>query len=418
MHRLYWERIAMNINLFDIVTFCMLFVYQVEIFKYATNILVGGSSRITDYYLGAFINCLLVGLFMEFRIPYAYFFAVVLVVLSIEFKCVSKASWMQIVCGAAIFTMNIASVNILAIIIISFIVKASPFDVLRNSEYDWMPTFFTAFALAVFVQPIVAKIFDNKAIQRVTTTVKYSRILLIAVLGIITYETMHVVTIFTNTIYPAQMILTISTAIFAVGTFYFVFAYSMVLSDSVHYMDEADKAKSEKIRLETAKVKLHKKIERDALTGVYSRQFIMDLLESMVEENSSNFSILFVDVNALKYANDTYGHEAGDRLICGVANALSKSVRSEDYIARVGGDEFIVVIGNDHAQSADKMMERIYQHIKAQDEAEEMITVSASIGSVYVDEALKTKGVDFILSEVDEDMRENKKRYYAIKEGE
>ncbi len=408
----------MSIDLFDVVTFCMLFVYQLEVFKYATDILVGGSKRITDIYMGATINCLLVGIFMTTSIPYAYFFAVVVVVLSIEFKCISKASWMQSICGAAIFTMNIASVNILVIVTISFIVGVSPFDILKNSEYDWMPTFFTAFTLAVFVQPIVAKIFNIEAIRRVTTTVKYSKILLIAVLGIITYETMHVITIFTEDMYTSQIILTVATVIFSVGTFYFVFAYSMILSDSLHYMEEADKAKSEKIRLETVKVKLNKKIERDALTNVYSRQFIMDLLESMVKEDSPNFSILFVDVNALKYANDTYGHEAGDRLICGVANALSKSVRAEDYIARVGGDEFVVVIGNDHKQSAEKMVERIYQHIDAQDKTEELITVSASIGSVYVNEALKVKGIDFILSEVDEDMRKNKKQHYAKKEGE
>ncbi len=408
----------MDINLFSIVTFCMLFVYQVEVFKYATDILVGGSSRIADYYIGAILNCLLVSIFMGSSIPYEYFFIMVLLVLTIEFKFLSKASWMQAVCGAAIFTMNILSVNILVIVITSFSVNISPMDILKNSEYSWMPIFFTSFTLAVFVQPIVAKIFAVKAIQRVTTTVKYSRILLIAVLGIITYEIMHVVTIFTNTIYQAQIVLTISTAIFAIGAFYFVFAYSMVLSDSLQYMKEADEAKSEKIRLETAKVKLHKKIERDALTNVYSRQFIMDLLENMVKKDSRNFSMLFVDVNALKYANDTYGHEAGDRLICGVANALIKSVRTEDYIARVGGDEFIVVIGNDQKQAAEKMIERIYQHIEDQDKIEEMVTVSASIGSVYVDEELKTKGVDFILSEVDENMRENKKRYYAIKEGE
>ena len=70
-------------------------------------------------------------------------------------------------------------------------------------------------------------------------------------------------------------------------------------------------------------------------------------------------TLVMVDVNGLKLTNDAFGHKAGDMLLKKVANILKRECRSEDIIARIGGDEFILLLPKTDAKNADKIMNRI-----------------------------------------------------------
>ncbi len=125
---------------------------------------------------------------------------------------------------------------------------------------------------------------------------------------------------------------------------------------------------------------------------------------------------MFVDINALKYTNDTYGHKAGDRLILKITHAILTTVRENDIVGRIGGDEFLVVMPNVQDDDCSVVIERITQGIEQQNETDEIL-ISASIGSIYVDEEVKKQGVSHILSVADENMRKSKALFYNKKEG-
>lgn len=87
--------------------------------------------------------------------------------------------------------------------------------------------------------------------------------------------------------------------------------------------------------------------QHDLLTGLPNRRLFMDRLEQEVKHitrSSLPLAVLFMDLDGFKEVNDTLGHDAGDRLLCEVAERLAECVRNDDSIARLGGDEFAVIL--------------------------------------------------------------------------
>jgi diguanylate cyclase (GGDEF)-like protein/PAS domain S-box-containing protein len=87
----------------------------------------------------------------------------------------------------------------------------------------------------------------------------------------------------------------------------------------------------------------------DYLTDLPNRALLLDVLNhsiSLAKRNKHKVAVLFMDLDGFKQINDTLGHEAGDLLLKGVAQRIKKTIRESDAVARVGGDEFILVLDN------------------------------------------------------------------------
>ena len=82
----------------------------------------------------------------------------------------------------------------------------------------------------------------------------------------------------------------------------------------------------------------------DALTGVYNRRYYDAIRERLLKKGKlSELTLVSVDVNRLKYTNDTYGHQAGDQLLLGAVRCFHEAFPDAEAICRTGGDEFIIV---------------------------------------------------------------------------
>lgn len=87
----------------------------------------------------------------------------------------------------------------------------------------------------------------------------------------------------------------------------------------------------------------------DSLTGLYTRHRLVSELDAEIascEESGRRGALCFVDLDQFKYINDTCGHPAGDQMLRLAADQLRSAVRSEDVVARFGGDEFVILIRN------------------------------------------------------------------------
>lgn len=96
-----------------------------------------------------------------------------------------------------------------------------------------------------------------------------------------------------------------------------------------------------------AEEKIWHNAHHDLLTGLPNRRLFMDRLEQEIKQakrSSLSFSVLFMDLDGFKEVNDLLGHDAGDRLLCDVAERLTDCVREADTVARLGGDEFTVLL--------------------------------------------------------------------------
>ncbi len=97
----------------------------------------------------------------------------------------------------------------------------------------------------------------------------------------------------------------------------------------------------------------------DNLTGLFNQNYFKSEMDRL--SNSSNYpvSIIFGDVDGLKITNDTYGHAAGDRLLRQTATILKSAFRPEDVIARIGGDEFAVLLPRTNEKTVSEIMKRV-----------------------------------------------------------
>ena len=135
------------------------------------------------------------------------------------------------------------------------------------------------------------------------------------------------------------------------------------------------------------------KANYDSLTGLANKSLFENRLKQSIinaKKNSSKFALFFIDLNKFKWVNDNLGHNVGDIVLKNIAKIVNKDIRKEDMFARIGGDEFTIIIENiTHKNSVMALAINILNSIeKPIIYANNKVEISASIGIViYPDDS-------------------------------
>ncbi len=138
---------------------------------------------------------------------------------------------------------------------------------------------------------------------------------------------------------------------------------------------------------------------RDPLTGAYNRYGFEQRLTQLIHQREYQpISLILLDVDHFKKFNDTYGHDAGDKVLRQLVNLLDQHTRTQDVLCRWGGEEFLLLCPNTDAQSAAVLAEKIRLMISsAHIEMDETVSLTASFGvcqihsgEPYVDAFIRT----------------------------
>lgn len=127
----------------------------------------------------------------------------------------------------------------------------------------------------------------------------------------------------------------------------------------------------------------------DFLTGLYNRReyemTVKDL--SMVKNKHVVISGIMVDINDFKDINDRFGHRVGDEVLIATAKLLKSAVRKQDYVFRIGGDEFLVIITSDEKDAVNQVTNRIEEVLKQYNQnSPYSFTLSFSLGTGIYDD--------------------------------
>jgi len=126
----------------------------------------------------------------------------------------------------------------------------------------------------------------------------------------------------------------------------------------------------------------------DALTGIYNRAYFEEELNRINARRSGTVAIAVADVDDLKRINDTWGHAKGDELLIRTAKLLRDHVRPEDVVARIGGDEFAVIVRNASEGAVTQIFNRLRQAMdKSERQPEEGLRLRISFGYAFSSES-------------------------------
>jgi diguanylate cyclase (GGDEF)-like protein len=120
-------------------------------------------------------------------------------------------------------------------------------------------------------------------------------------------------------------------------------------------------------RLESEKKELYDMARTDMLSGLANRNALKEYVERLItnsERDNKEFAFLFLDLDNFKDINDSLGHNVGDELLKKISSIIGEAVRSNDFVARVGGDEFVIIVEKYHsAVELSMVVERIQKHL-------------------------------------------------------
>lgn len=155
-----------------------------------------------------------------------------------------------------------------------------------------------------------------------------------------------------------------------------------------------------KEQLEYMNRKLSKLYLTDPLTGIYNRMGYQQMGEShfkVMQSKKKKLLISFIDLDRLKYINDNFGHEYGDRAICAVARTITKYSGADAISARTGGDEFVIVQSYETDEAAEKQLQDMRTELKREKEQQRLpFELSISVGNVVTDPEKELSFEDYV----------------------
>ena len=118
----------------------------------------------------------------------------------------------------------------------------------------------------------------------------------------------------------------------------------------------------------------------DSLTGVYNRNYFEQEMARMESSRYNPVGLIICDVDGLKLYNDSLGHDAGDKLLKSIAAIIKDCFRHNDVVARVGGDEFAILMPETESTLVDQATKRVREAVENYNQDQPILTLSISIG--------------------------------------
>lgn len=146
----------------------------------------------------------------------------------------------------------------------------------------------------------------------------------------------------------------------------------------------------------------------DILTGLYNRTFFEEEIKRLDVNRQLPLAVIMGDINGLKLINDSFGHEIGDQTIIEVANIIKSCCREEDIIARVGGDEFCILLPKSDENVIQRICQQMYDKCIQQDRKIKGVSILYSISLGYTKRTVAHEQIEMIMKDAEAAMYRHK----------
>ena len=178
--------------------------------------------------------------------------------------------------------------------------------------------------------------------------------------------------------------------------------------DDIHFMETIANVLAGAIERKQAEEKLKYIGLHDSLTNLYNRNYFEEEMERISKGRHNSAAIIMCDLDGLKIINDTLGHKYGDKILKSAADVLRKSFRNSDVVARIGGDEFVVLLNDINESSIEASFKRIETYILEYNAAHPELPLFISLG--YAIDMQGCENMHELLKKADKNMYYNKMR--------
>ncbi len=350
-----------QLRLLAIVSFIF---YNVQAVEYSRKILKDFTRVKLSIVLTTLINTVLLFAGHSIGVPLPVMYLLAFFVLFTEFKFFSQSSFRQLLFGASIFLLHIVLINITVSVVLAMITDNTLYLTIYGDESLYYLTIAITFLIcSLFL--IFFKQFVKVEQIIILSNDTYATIFINVVSCFMNFYLLFDSILFTIKIrFPMEMMFLLSTVAVSGIVFYLCLVHCIKISKLSHFKTKFYRLSQE----------LHEKVEmekqlrniafKDHLTGCYTRTYALDFLGTLIQSKEIDFAVVYIDMDKLKAVNDSYGHGEGDQYIRSVSEAVFSNIRSCDVLARMGGDEFLLILPGSEEQGAHSVMDRALSQIQ------------------------------------------------------
>ncbi len=353
--------------------------------------------------------------YMVMHLPHYNFYLVAFLIITAQLRWLG-AKQESAVFLASYVVVNMATIFIGLLGVFSYVYGISPKAVMDDATMRLYMTI-AMYAALLFVGTKTMKSITLKGLQAIIHHKKYANLVSGLALILVLPAGFDEYIVMTEASYDQQMYILFMTVIFNMMLYYTVLYHTVRTIDIEGYRQKTDETKNYYKQLQQHRTEITKKSTKDELTNLYNKMYMTNYIREALDEVLNTkvaHGIIFIDINGLKFVNDNYGHDAGDRLIKRVSNAVKSSIRDsrQDRAGRVGGDEILVFVSCTTQKDLLTIIDRIRLSIEQENDMEIQFLISASIGGLLINKDVAVLGLEDILHQVDILMRRDKEKFY------
>lgn len=357
----------MSALLFRIIFILIIFIcftsYDIRAYFYCRSIFTPVQKRKHGIISTLAVGYLALSLTLFLSLPALISLIIVYFMVILLFLYSFQSRTMEFIFGSGTFMFHIMNVKMAVTSIFILIYGIPSYTAFRKSGFYLFCACVTVLLLLICLE-IFQRTFDRRMIQTLIKTHSQLQFVTSSMMLINVYLLILSISYHEQAYSGLTGIFLLLTSLLLFGAFYTSFWHALKMSDMMEQearsrrLEEQLKATKENVE------ELQNFAFTDTLTSVHNRRFGLEELDRLLH-NHTPFCLCYLDIDHLKYVNDTFGHQEGDQYILNVVKVISGICRKEDTLSRMGGDEFMLLMPRIPHKTAKERMLEIQQGVSA-----------------------------------------------------